>query len=99
MILKGHCSHISGKPNGIIITEELREELNQAALATTQAYVGARNASAGNNVQTESFHVGVFESKGTFSLGMRHSFAAKSVSTGNNNVYGLSVFKTGTVCM
>jgi hypothetical protein len=35
------------KPNGIIITEELREELNQAAMATTQAYVGARNASAG----------------------------------------------------
>ncbi|XP_033607946.1 inositol 1,4,5-trisphosphate receptor isoform X2 [Cryptotermes secundus] len=36
------------KPNGIIITEELREELNQAAMATTQAYVGARNASAGD---------------------------------------------------
>ncbi|GFG38602.1 hypothetical protein Cfor_01649 [Coptotermes formosanus] len=42
------------KPNGIIITDELREELNQAALATTQAYAGARSASAGNNVQIES---------------------------------------------
>jgi hypothetical protein len=38
------------KPNGIIITEELREELNQAAMATTQAYVGARNASAGKKM-------------------------------------------------
>lgn len=38
------------KPNGIIITEELREELHQAALATTQAYAGARNASAGDDV-------------------------------------------------
>jgi len=38
------------KPNGIIITEELREELHQAALATTQAYVGARNANAGDDV-------------------------------------------------
>ena len=54
LILKIHYSHISCaclpvKPNGIIITEELREELHQAALATTQAYVGARSASAGNN--------------------------------------------------
>jgi len=53
VILWIHYSHISCaclpvKPNGIIITEELREELHQAALATTQAYVGARNASAGN---------------------------------------------------
>ncbi|KAG8235390.1 hypothetical protein J437_LFUL009249 [Ladona fulva] len=34
-----------GKPNGIIITDELREELNQAAMATSQAYVGARTGS------------------------------------------------------
>ena len=31
------------KPNGMIITEEIREELNQAALATSQAYAGARS--------------------------------------------------------
>ena len=30
------------KPNGIVMTEELREELDQAALATQQAYVAAR---------------------------------------------------------
>ncbi|XP_069694590.1 inositol 1,4,5-trisphosphate receptor isoform X4 [Periplaneta americana] len=38
------------KPNGIIITEELREELNQAGLATSQAYVGARSVAAGEEV-------------------------------------------------
>jgi hypothetical protein len=53
MILLLHCysyilyTCLPVKPNGIIITEELREELNQAAMATTQAYVGARSASAG----------------------------------------------------
>ncbi|XP_075218736.1 inositol 1,4,5,-trisphosphate receptor isoform X2 [Lycorma delicatula] len=33
--------------SGMVITEELREELNQAALATSQAYVGARNLAPG----------------------------------------------------
>ncbi|KAF4532260.1 hypothetical protein B566_EDAN016442, partial [Ephemera danica] len=36
-----------GKLNGIVITEELREELNRAALATSQAYVSARTAAPG----------------------------------------------------
>lgn len=31
-----------GKSNGMVITDELREELNQAATVTAQAYVGAR---------------------------------------------------------
>ncbi|XP_014243514.1 inositol 1,4,5-trisphosphate receptor [Cimex lectularius] len=31
-----------GKTNGMIITEEIREELNQAAAVTSQAYAGAR---------------------------------------------------------
>lgn len=31
----------------MVITEELREELNQAALATSQAYIGARNLAPG----------------------------------------------------
>lgn len=77
------CACLPVKPNGIIITEELREELHQAALATTQAYVGARTASAGNDVYIESLHVGVHEIKGTYNLDMRHSVAVKSVSTGN----------------
>ncbi|XP_046984326.1 inositol 1,4,5-trisphosphate receptor [Schistocerca americana] len=38
------------KPNGIVITEELREELNQAAFATSHAYAGARSASQGEEV-------------------------------------------------
>jgi hypothetical protein len=83
------CVCLPVKPNGIIITDELREELNQAALATTQAYAGARSASAGNNVQIESLPVGVCKTKGTHSLDMRHSVAAKNVST-NNNVYSES---------
>ncbi|XP_063219999.1 inositol 1,4,5-trisphosphate receptor isoform X2 [Bacillus rossius redtenbacheri] len=38
------------KPNGIIITEELHEELNQAALATSNAYSIARSISPGEEV-------------------------------------------------
>ncbi|XP_050529247.1 inositol 1,4,5-trisphosphate receptor [Daktulosphaira vitifoliae] len=33
------------KTNGMMLTDEMREELNQAALATSQAYAGARNLS------------------------------------------------------
>uniref|UniRef100_A0A1B6EDM6 Inositol 1,4,5-trisphosphate receptor n=1 Tax=Clastoptera arizonana TaxID=38151 RepID=A0A1B6EDM6_9HEMI len=38
------------KSNGMIITDELREELNQAAHATTQAFVSARALSPGEEV-------------------------------------------------
>lgn len=38
------------KTNGMVITDELREELNQAALATSQAYIGARTLSPGEEV-------------------------------------------------
>jgi inositol 1,4,5-triphosphate receptor type 1 len=41
---------VAGKPNGIVMTEELREELNQAALATSQAYAGARATAPGDAV-------------------------------------------------
>ncbi|KAK7867408.1 hypothetical protein R5R35_003837 [Gryllus longicercus] len=37
------------KPNGIIITEDLREELNQAAIATTHSYAVVRSASQGED--------------------------------------------------
>ncbi|XP_066997452.1 inositol 1,4,5-trisphosphate receptor isoform X2 [Anabrus simplex] len=40
------------KPNGIIITDELREELNQAALATSNAYTGARSSAQGEEVNS-----------------------------------------------
>ncbi|RZF46806.1 hypothetical protein LSTR_LSTR012029 [Laodelphax striatellus] len=35
------------KTNGMVITEQLRDELNQAAFATSQAYIGARSLVAG----------------------------------------------------
>jgi hypothetical protein len=78
------CVCLTVKPNGIIITEELREELHQAALATTQAYAGARTASAGNKVNIECLRVGVCQTEGTYSLGVRLSVAEKRVSTGNS---------------
>ncbi|KAK3929989.1 Inositol 1,4,5-trisphosphate receptor [Frankliniella fusca] len=37
------------KSNGMVISEELNEELNHAALATSQAYVNARNVSSGDD--------------------------------------------------
>ena len=37
------------KQNGIFVTESLQEELNQAALSTTQAYANARNLSSGDD--------------------------------------------------
>ncbi|XP_043281017.1 inositol 1,4,5-trisphosphate receptor isoform X5 [Venturia canescens] len=40
----------AGKPNGIVITEELREELNQAAASTAQAYGNVRNLASGDDV-------------------------------------------------
>ncbi|XP_046406859.1 inositol 1,4,5-trisphosphate receptor isoform X3 [Ischnura elegans] len=40
----------AGKPNGIIITDELREEFSQAAIATSQSYAGARTGSSGEEV-------------------------------------------------
>lgn len=33
---------VLGKINGMVITDDLREELNQVAAATSQAYAGAR---------------------------------------------------------
>ncbi|XP_034196587.1 inositol 1,4,5-trisphosphate receptor isoform X1 [Osmia lignaria lignaria] len=39
----------SGKPNGIVITDELREELNQAASSTVQAYANVRNLASGED--------------------------------------------------
>lgn len=38
-----------GKPNGIVITDELREELNQAASSTVQAYANVRNLASGED--------------------------------------------------
>lgn len=38
------------KTNGMILTEELREELNQAAFATTQAFAVARSTPQGEDV-------------------------------------------------
>ena len=40
----------SGKPNGIVITEELREELNQAAASTAQAFGNVRTLASGEDV-------------------------------------------------
>lgn len=46
---------ITGKPNGIVITEELHEELNQAAASTAQAYATVRNlASSGDDAGQHS---------------------------------------------
>ncbi|CAD1478649.1 unnamed protein product, partial [Heterotrigona itama] len=39
----------SGKPNGIVITDELRDELNQAASSTVQAYANVRNLASGED--------------------------------------------------
>ncbi|XP_012533711.1 inositol 1,4,5-trisphosphate receptor isoform X2 [Monomorium pharaonis] len=36
----------SGKPNGMVITDELREELNQVAVSNAQAYANMRNGFA-----------------------------------------------------
>lgn len=41
---------VGGKPNGIVITEELREELNQAAASTAQAYGNVRTLASGDDV-------------------------------------------------
>lgn len=35
--------------NGVVITEELRDELNNAGIATAAAYANARNLTPGNN--------------------------------------------------
>jgi hypothetical protein len=43
--IKTFINLFSVKPvNGIVITDELREELDQAALATQQAYLAVRAA-------------------------------------------------------
>ncbi|XP_076676433.1 inositol 1,4,5-trisphosphate receptor-like isoform X3 [Andrena cerasifolii] len=44
----------SGKPNGIVITDELREELNQAASSTVQAYASVRNLASGEDATTNA---------------------------------------------
>ncbi|XP_018347800.1 PREDICTED: inositol 1,4,5-trisphosphate receptor isoform X1 [Trachymyrmex septentrionalis] len=38
--------HGSGKPNGMVITDDLREELNQVAASNAQAYANMRNGLA-----------------------------------------------------
>lgn len=50
----------ANKPNGMIVTEELKNELNQAALATTQAYaacppLGPSECIKSNNWRVSSF--------------------------------------------
>lgn len=44
----------SGKPNGIVITDELREELNQAASSTVQAYANVRNLASGDDASNNA---------------------------------------------
>ncbi|XP_076236101.1 inositol 1,4,5-trisphosphate receptor-like isoform X3 [Calliopsis andreniformis] len=44
----------SGKPNGIVITDELREELNQAASSTVQAYANVRILASGEDPSTNA---------------------------------------------
>nr|XP_031843309.1 inositol 1,4,5-trisphosphate receptor isoform X3 [Nomia melanderi] len=44
----------SGKPNGIVMTDELREELNQAASSTVQAFANVRNLASGEDVTTNA---------------------------------------------
>ncbi|KZC07542.1 Inositol 1,4,5-trisphosphate receptor type 1 [Dufourea novaeangliae] len=46
--------HTTGKPNGIVITDELREELNQAASSTVQAYANVRNLAPGEDATTNA---------------------------------------------
>lgn len=48
LFLYSLCSYL-GKPNGIVITDELREELNQAASSTVQAYANVRNIASGED--------------------------------------------------
>ncbi|XP_043461353.1 inositol 1,4,5-trisphosphate receptor isoform X1 [Leptopilina heterotoma] len=43
-----------GKPNGIVITDELREELNQAAASTVQAYASIRNLTPGEDASNNA---------------------------------------------
>ncbi|KAG9435081.1 inositol 1,4,5-trisphosphate receptor isoform X11 [Apis mellifera carnica] len=43
-----------GKPNGIVITDELREELNQAASSTVQAYANVRNLASGDDASNNA---------------------------------------------
>ncbi|XP_024947650.1 inositol 1,4,5-trisphosphate receptor isoform X5 [Cephus cinctus] len=44
----------SGKPNGIVITDELREELNQAAASTAQAYASVRTIASGEDASNNA---------------------------------------------
>ncbi|XP_076641115.1 inositol 1,4,5-trisphosphate receptor-like isoform X1 [Halictus rubicundus] len=44
----------SAKPNGIVITDELREELNQAASSTVQAFANVRNLASGEDATTNA---------------------------------------------
>lgn len=55
------CSILANKQsNGVVITEELREELNNAGLATAQAYAAARNLlPPGNNCNGGEDHLTV----------------------------------------
>ncbi|XP_053593161.1 inositol 1,4,5-trisphosphate receptor isoform X1 [Microplitis demolitor] len=41
---------MSGKSNGIVITDEIREELNNAGVSTVQAYANVRTIASGDDV-------------------------------------------------
>ncbi|XP_015117439.1 inositol 1,4,5-trisphosphate receptor isoform X3 [Diachasma alloeum] len=45
---------LSTKPNGIVLTEELREELNQAAASTAQAYANVRTLASGEDISSNA---------------------------------------------
>ncbi|KAK0174228.1 hypothetical protein PV328_007337 [Microctonus aethiopoides] len=45
---------ISGKSNGIVITDELREELNNAAVTTAQAYANVRIITSGDDASNNA---------------------------------------------
>lgn len=46
------------KTNGIIITEELRDELNNAGLATAKAYIGAKSLAPGGGEESSMLSIG-----------------------------------------
>lgn len=50
-----------GKSNGILISNELREELNRAAESTTQAYAHIRNLATGEDCNVANTTVSAFE--------------------------------------
>lgn len=49
----------TGKPNGIVITEELRDELHAAAATTAQAYASVRSLTSGEEIVTNQDGQGI----------------------------------------